>query len=171
MTTTATKTLVRTMPRSGRPRTHYGTQNGRNVKLACTGRTVFGFVPDAGTAHGARIIEQGVTCRSCQGVRRESIRDEAPLLHPSLLSARDRATMHPEAQIQKLIRIGRRAMCHAEWIEELIDAAPELYVGDRGEAARVDVLASQAKASAVAEEILRIARTHNIRPDIVRRFQ
>ena len=38
----------------------------------------------------------------------------------SLLSPKDRRTMHPRAQIQKLVRIGRRAAAHAEWLETLL---------------------------------------------------
>ena len=38
----------------------------------------------------------------------------------SLLTPKDRRTMHPRAQIQKLVRIGRRAALHAEWLETLL---------------------------------------------------
>lgn len=167
MTTTDTRTLVRSMPRSGRGATHYGEPTGRgNIKLACTGRTAYGYVLDPAVEHHARHVTAGVTCRSCAGNRQTPIRDAAPLLHPSLLSARDRATMTPEAQIHKLARIGRRAMAHADWIDELISLNPTL---DRAERSR-DVRESRAKAAAAADEMLRIARTAGIRPHVTSRF-
>jgi hypothetical protein len=153
--------MVRTMPRSGRHVTHYGEAVGRGyVLLACTGRRANGFLLTPEHPTGPRLLEAGVTCRSCAGVRREPIRDEAPLLHPSLLSARDRATMHPEAQIQKLVRIGRRALAHADWIEEcLLRGSP-----DQNGTGRADIEASRAKGSAAAAEITRIAALHDIHP-------
>lgn len=172
---TELRVLVRTMPRRGRPQTHYGnsTEHRGSVRLACTGRRAHGYVIDLDTEAGALHAEKGVTCKSCSGDRREPIRDAAPLLHPSLLSARDRKTMHPEAQIQKLVRIGRRAIAHADWVEECMTTAPHLYRpgSDQYAHSSADVTASRAKAKAASEEMLRIARTHGIRPEITRRFK
>jgi hypothetical protein len=160
--------LVRTQPTRGMGAVHYGKISSRGrpyIVLACSGRTIRGFVVDASTPSGERAIERGVTCRSCSGQRRTPVRDAAPLAHPSLLSARDRATLSPEAQIAKLVRIARRASAHAEWIEELMAKAPELYAtGPERVDALADIAASSAKAAAAAGEIERIARTNNISP-------
>lgn len=71
---------------------------------------------------------------------------------------------HPRAQIQHLCRIGKRALAHADWIEELLATSSPRILLQEGERWRADVVASRAKAFAACEEMLAIAEANSIRP-------
>lgn len=77
----------------------------------------------------------------------------------SLLSKRNRR-LGPSAQIQSLIRIGRRALAHADHLEHLLGTYYVEYGTDVERAAiREDVRRSRAKAARAADEAFAIAET------------
>ena len=100
----------------------------------------------------------------------------------SLLSAKDKRTMHPRAQVQKLVRIGKRALAKADWYRELRarcytvltepDEAPYFDGGPtRHERAlediakyNVDIPVIDRKAAQAADEALVIATENGFAP-------
>lgn len=76
----------------------------------------------------------------------------------SLLSKKQRAA-NPYAQVQTLVRIGRRATCHAEWISTFLDN-PAYQEPEEQASLRDEIYRSEEKAHAAATEMSAIVAEH-----------
>lgn len=97
----------------------------------------------------------------------------------SLLTAKQRKN-HPQAQLQSLVRIGRRALVKADWLEDLqrqhdeaVREAPDAFAPtsewERAHRRR-EIRQLREKAAQASEEALALARAHGLRPDVTARF-
>ena len=73
-----------------------------------------------------------------------------------LLSARNRK-LHPRGQVQSLVRIARRAIANADWLEELAVRHPDTCPLDTAK-----VAAKRAKASDAMEACLWLNTEHKL---------
>jgi hypothetical protein len=72
-----------------------------------------------------------------------------------LLSKKDR-TLHPRGQVQKLVRISKRAEAKADWLDELLAGGRSFSGPEDIAATRADRDAARDRSLAAANELCRI---------------